>query len=171
MPILDMKAKRSPKAAIFLADSTTCAGYRKSLPKTAARSRTAHNQRRGMVWLASISKTKALSSSSDPALAAARWPTNSRRAESRSWCWRPANGNPQRNFSQVPGAAFLQLTWLDATHTKRQLGRGKELSHPACVALQDRRRNDGSLDGGHAALRAVGIARKEPLTAISPALR
>ena len=66
-------------------------------------------------------------------------------------------------FSQVPGEAFLQLTWLDARTQSGDWGVAKNFPHAARMALQNGWRNNGALDRSHAAFRTLGVARKEHL--------
>ena len=59
-------------------------------------------------------------------------------------------------FSQVPGDAFGQLTWLEPRTQSGSWTRQRGLSDAAVLDVQDRGRHDGALDRRHAAHASVG---------------
>ena len=107
-------------------------------------------------WRSSISMTTASSSSSAPARAAARSRTSSRAAASRWCCSKRAQRQSLATFSQVPGEAFVQLTWLDPRTQSGTWTRRAGLSDAAVLDVQDGGRHHGSLDRRHAAHAARG---------------
>ena len=62
------------------------------------------------------------------------------------------------SFSQVPGEAFNQLTWLDTRTQSGDWGVARDFPKPAGVALQDRWRHDRTLDGVLSPASTLGIA-------------